>query len=107
MGKSGGNSWVVYVLQCRDGSLYTGITNRLAYRLSAHNSGKGARYTRSRRPVVLKHHEKAKDKGAALKREAALKRLSRRQKLSWLATAARKKSRGQRRFQTPRPRPRR
>ena len=99
--------WFVYVLECRDGSLYTGITNRLEARVDAHNRGKGARYTRSRRPVKLRHHEKAKDKGAALRREAALKKLSRPQKLSWLAAAARKKSPSRRRFQTRRPPPRR
>ncbi|MFT3840174.1 MAG: GIY-YIG nuclease family protein [Myxococcaceae bacterium] len=103
MSKSGDQTWVVYVLECSDGSLYTGITNRLVYRLAAHNSGKGARYTRSRRPVTLRHQEKAKDKGAALRREAALKKLSRRQKLSWLAAAARLKTRRRRRSPPPRP----
>lgn len=100
MGKSGGTSWVVYVLQCGDGSLYTGITNRLEYRVAAHNAGRGARYTRSRRPVTLKHHEKVKDKSAALKREAALKKLSRPQKLSFLSqldAAAKSKTRRRRR----------
>ena len=95
--------WFVYVLECRDGSLYTGITNRLEARVDAHNRGKGARYTRSRRPVKLRHHERARDKSAALKREAALKKWSRQQKLSWLAAAA--KSTARRRRQSPARRP--
>ncbi len=107
MGKSGDETWVVYVLQCRDGSLYTGITNRLSHRLEAHNAGTGARYTRSRRPVTLRHHEPVGDKGAALRREAALKKLSRQQKLSWLAAAARRQTRRRRRSPAPRPAPRR
>jgi putative endonuclease len=72
----------VYVLRCGDGSLYTGATNDLARRLVRHGAGKGARYTRSRLPVVLVHTEIAVDRSAALRREAALKRLSRREKLA-------------------------
>lgn len=67
--------WMVYIVRCRDGSLYTGITNDLARRLDAHNRGRGARYTRGRRPVVVVHTEEFVRKGDALRREAALKRL--------------------------------
>ena len=81
--------WNVYIVRCSDGSLYTGITNDLAARVDRHNSGKGARYTRSRRPVTLVWKRRAKDKSAALKREAALKRLSRTEKLTLLQAEAR------------------
>jgi putative endonuclease len=70
------------VLRCGDGSLYTGVTNDLARRLARHGAGKGARYTRSRLPIALAWVEPARGRGAALRREAALKRLSRREKLA-------------------------
>jgi putative endonuclease len=73
---------MVYLLRCRDGSLYTGITNDLARRLAAHRAGKGSAYTRSRRPLRLAYRETAPDRGAALRREAAIKRLPRTQKLA-------------------------
>jgi len=73
---------MVYLLRCRDGSLYTGITNDLPQRLESHRRGKASAYTRSRRPVALVYQEIARDRGAALKREAAIKRLSRREKLA-------------------------
>lgn len=75
-------AWTVYMLRCGDGSLYTGITCDLPRRLRAHQSGKGAKYTRSRPPVELVYQEEAEDKSAALRREIALKRLSRREKLA-------------------------
>jgi putative endonuclease len=68
------------MLRCRDGSLYTGITNDVARRLAAHAAGKGGAYTRSRRPVRLAYREAALDRSAASKREAAMKRLSRHEK---------------------------
>ena len=68
-------SWYVYMLRCNDGSLYTGYTDDVARRLSVQNSGKGAKYTRSRLPVTLAYQEELPDKRAALKREAAIKRL--------------------------------
>lgn len=74
--------WTVYILQCRDGTLYTGITDNLPRRLAAHNGGKGAKYTRSRGPVVLVHQESCPDRSAALRRERAIKALSRSQKLA-------------------------
>ena len=78
-------SWFVYILECRDESLYTGSTNDLAKRLAAHNSGQGAKYTRARRPCVLRYAEEVNDKGAALRREAAIKKLSRAEKLALIA----------------------
>lgn len=70
------------MVECRDGSLYTGWTTDLEARVAAHNEGTGARYTRSRRPVRLVYWEEAPDRGAALRREAALKRLPRSAKLA-------------------------
>ena len=73
-------SWTVYVARCRDGSLYTGVTTDRARRLAEHNSGGGGSYTRSRIPVVMVYWELAPDRSAALRREGAIKRLSRAQK---------------------------
>lgn len=72
--------WLVYLLRCRDGSLYTGITNNLPKRLQAHAAGKASRYTRSRLPIQLAYTEPQRSHSQALKREAAIKKLSRRQK---------------------------
>jgi len=74
-------SWWVYMLRCGDGSLYTGSTNDLPRRLALHQSGKGAKYTRSRPPVELVYREPQPDRSAALRREAAIKRLPRQKKL--------------------------
>lgn len=79
--------WSVYMLRCGDGSLYTGCTNDLPSRVAKHAAGKGARYTRSRPPVKLVYAEDAADKSAALRREAALKRLTRREKLVLLKSS--------------------
>src|SRR5262249_4413843 len=87
----------VYLLRCKDGSIYAGITTDLSRRLTQHNSGKGAAYTRSRRPVALVYDEASTDRSAALRREAALRRLSRAQKLALSEEMARsrpRKSRG-------------
>ncbi|HEX4385553.1 MAG TPA: GIY-YIG nuclease family protein [Myxococcales bacterium] len=73
--------WCVYILRCGDGTLYAGMTNDLDKRLTAHRAGKGARYTRGRGPLKVVYSEPVADKSAALKREHALKRLPRRQKL--------------------------
>lgn len=78
--------WVVYILRCGDGTLYTGVTNDLKKRLAAHRAGKGAKYTRGRGPLKLVHNESRKTKSAALKREAAIKALSRAAKLKLLAS---------------------
>ena len=74
--------YYVYLLRCADGTLYTGFTNDLARRLAAHNTGRGAKYTRGRRPVELVYWENFSNKSSALKREYAIKRLSRAEKLS-------------------------
>lgn len=73
--------WWVYILRCRDGSLYSGITNDIGQRLEAHNQGSGAKYTRGRRPVVLIYKEPAADRSEATRRERELKSLSRQEKL--------------------------
>ena len=78
---------MVYLLRCRDGSLYTGITNDLDRRLAMHRTGMASAYTRSRRPLHLAYRETVGDRGAALKREAAIRRLSRAQKLALCAAA--------------------
>ncbi|MFQ7307793.1 MAG: GIY-YIG nuclease family protein [Mediterraneibacter sp.] len=70
-----------YVVTCRDGSLYTGWTNDLEKRIKAHNEGKGAKYTKSRRPVVLTYYEEYESREAAMKREYEIKHLSRQKKL--------------------------
>jgi len=78
-------AWTVYILRCGDGTLYTGCTNDLTRRIKAHQKGRGAKYTRSRLPVVLAYSEPAADKSQALRREAAIKRLSRQEKLNLMA----------------------
>lgn len=84
------SNWVVYLLRCSDGTLYTGITNNLSRRLEKHNGGTGARYTRSRLPVDLAHSEMAKSRSDALKRELELKSLSRSQKEALVAKSSKK-----------------
>ena len=78
---------MVYLLRCRDGSLYTGITNDLDRRLTAHQAGTASAYTRSRRPLLLAYRESLPDRSAALKREAAIRRLSRAEKLALCSAA--------------------
>jgi putative endonuclease len=80
--------WHVYIVRCRDGSLYTGITTDLGRRVTQHNSGSGARYTRSRRPVTLVYQEPAADRAAASRREAAIKSLTRQVKDELVRSAA-------------------
>ncbi len=72
--------WYVYILKCKDGSYYTGITNNLEQRLSDHNNGKGAKYTRHRRPVKLIYRGSYPDKLTANKREIEIKSMSRQRK---------------------------
>jgi len=79
---AGSVPWTVYLLRCRDGSLYTGITNDLSQRLESHRRGTASAYTRARRPVSLLYQEVVPDRGSALKREAAIRRLSRVEKLA-------------------------
>ncbi len=78
-------SYFVYMLRCGDGTLYTGSTDDVARRLAVHQSGKGAKYTRSRHPLTLVYQEELENKSAALKREAAIKKLTRTQKLNLIA----------------------
>ena len=73
------------MLRCGDGSLYTGSTSDVPRRVIVHQSGKGAKYTRSRLPVELVYQEELPDRSAALRREAAMKKLTRGQKLALLA----------------------
>jgi putative endonuclease len=77
--------WYVYILQCADGTLYTGIATDVDARLVTHNAGKGAKYTRGRLPARLLYREKAGDRSAALKREHAIKRLSAAEKRALVA----------------------
>ena len=70
-----------YILECADGTLYCGWTNHLKERVAAHNAGKGAKYTKNRRPVVLKYYETFSTKQEAMRREWAVKQLSRKEKL--------------------------
>ncbi len=69
-----------YIVKCRDGSLYTGWTNDIEKRIEAHNAGKGAKYTKSRRPVTLVYYEEFATKQEAMKREYAIKHMKRKEK---------------------------
>jgi putative endonuclease len=73
--------WFLYIVECNDGSLYTGITNDILKRVQKHNDGKGASYTRTRRPVKLLYYESCANRSAALIRECAVKSLPRDKKL--------------------------
>lgn len=75
-----------YILKCADGTLYTGWTNDLDRRLAAHNAGKGGKYTRSRRPVSLIYYETYDTKEEAMRREWAIKQLSREEKLELIGS---------------------
>lgn len=73
--------WILYILQCKDGTLYTGITDDLQRRLAAHGTAKGAKYTRGRGPFVVRYTEQCADYPQALRRELQVKKLSRQEKL--------------------------
>lgn len=73
--------WYLYILHCGDGTLYTGITDNVPRRVAAHSAGKGAKYTRGRGPFVLAYLEELPSRSAALRREWAVKRLPRAEKL--------------------------
>ena len=75
------NENYTYILQCADGSLYTGWTNDLKHRISAHNSGTASKYTKTRRPVKMVYHETFDTKQEAMRREYAIKQLTRKEKL--------------------------
>ena len=72
--------WYLYMLRCGDGTLYTGITTDVPRRLETHRAGKGAKYTRGRAPLELVYSEECGDHSAALKREIAVKKLTRQEK---------------------------
>jgi putative endonuclease len=76
--------WYLYVLKCADGSLYTGVTNNIEKRMGDHKNGVGSKYVRSRLPFELLYQEEFESKQEAMKREFAVKKLSRKQKLELL-----------------------
>ena len=80
--------WYLYILRCGDGTLYTGITTDVARRLEAHRQGRGAKYTRGRGPLRLVYREEMESWPAALRREAAIKKLTRAQKIALIAQSA-------------------
>ena len=73
-------SWELYILRCGDGTFYTGIARDAEKRLEVHRSGKGAKYTRGRGPLQIVYRERCLDHGTALRREYAIKQLSRDEK---------------------------
>lgn len=75
-----------YILKCKDDSLYTGWTNDLKKRITSHNAGKGAKYTKARRPVELVYYEEFQTREEAMKREYAIKQLSRKEKEALVKT---------------------
>ena len=84
-GPNAAGGWFTYLLRCADGTLYAGATTDPERRTREHNAGRGAKYTRSRRPVELVYRERCGGRSAALRREAALKKLSRAEKLALIA----------------------
>src|SRR5215471_11164350 len=88
-----GNRWFVYLLRCADGSLYTGIAKDVGRRCQQHNAGSASRYTRSRLPVVVVYEEGQCSKRLALKREAAIKAMTRREKLALVGSNRPKRAR--------------
>jgi putative endonuclease len=78
-------NWTVYILQCADGTLYTGITNDLERRMAEHASGQGAKYTKGRGPFQLVYQEACEGRGLASKRENEIKSLDRKAKLALVA----------------------
>ena len=82
MNSATGKQWFVYIVECSDHTLYTGITNNLQKRINTHNKGKGARYTKTRLPIILLWHTIVPDKSSALKLEYKIKQLSRADKLT-------------------------
>lgn len=78
-------NWTLYILECGDGTLYTGISDNLEKRLAAHRAGKGAKYTRGRSPIFLRYTESCESHSQALRREIEVKRLSRSEKMKLYA----------------------
>lgn len=85
----GESPWHVYIVRCADASLYTGIAKNLRTRISEHNGGGGAKYTRTRLPVELVYTEQASDRSAAQRREATIKQLTAAKKRELIARAQR------------------
>ena len=79
--------WFLYILRCRDGTLYTGITTDVDKRFEAHATGKGAKYTRGRGPLTLVYRETCGDHSAALRREMEIKKLTRQEKETLIISA--------------------
>ena len=79
-------SWYVYIIECKDGKLYTGITNNLERRIRDHNSGSASRFTKYRTPVELLYSEDCLTRQEALRREAQIKQLERVEKLALIGT---------------------
>lgn len=78
--------WFVYILECRDGTLYTGITDDVPRRLKTHESGRGAKYTRGRGPFILRYQESCENHSQALRRELRIKALTRQEKIELINT---------------------
>ena len=81
------SKWWVYILRCADGTFYTGCTNDVERRCAVHNSGKGAKYTKGRRPVAVVYREACADKSEALRRECAVKKLDRKGKITLISSS--------------------
>jgi putative endonuclease len=79
-------TWVVYILECSDGSFYTGISNNVEARINTHNASKGAKYTKSRLPVTLVFQENTFNKSESLRREIEIKKLTRKKKRELIDT---------------------
>ena len=82
------NTWYLYILRCKDGTLYTGITTDVEKRFQTHQIGKGAKYTRGRAPLQLVYREECGSHSDALKRECAVKQLTREEKQKLIAQYA-------------------
>lgn len=80
-------TWYLYIVECRDGTLYTGITDDIPRRIERHNSGKGAKYTRSRGPVQLRYQEECGSRSDASKREYEVHHMTRQEKLELIKNA--------------------
>ena len=86
------SDWIVYILECADQTLYTGVTNDLDHRINEHENGRGAKYTRGRAPFKLRYTETHSTRSQALKREAEIKSFDRAAKLELASACMRRKS---------------
>jgi predicted GIY-YIG superfamily endonuclease len=86
-----GERWYVYIVQCADQTLYTGVAKDVETRVCQHNAGRGAKYTRGRGPVELVYREPVEDRSAALQRECAIKKMPTARKLTLITTLSEKK----------------